>query len=192
MTEVVLFHSAYGLRPAVRAIADRFRRHGHRVTVPDLYGGATADTLAGALALRDAIGREALLARAREVVADTPPGAVLAGLSLGAALAQHLAAGDPTLRGLLLMHGTTDPPPLVGVGLPVQLHVGADDPFEEPAWVRQWASGMRRAGAVVEVFTHPGGHLYTDPDLPEHEIESTEATLLGALVFLDEVAMSHR
>jgi dienelactone hydrolase len=36
---VVLFHSVCGLRPAVRAAADRIRATGHEVAVPDLFDG---------------------------------------------------------------------------------------------------------------------------------------------------------
>jgi dienelactone hydrolase len=40
---VVLFHSVYGLRPAVRAAAGRIRATGHEVVVPDLFDGRTTD-----------------------------------------------------------------------------------------------------------------------------------------------------
>jgi dienelactone hydrolase len=39
MAEIVLFHSAQGLRPGVHAAADVFRKAGHTVTVPDYYDG---------------------------------------------------------------------------------------------------------------------------------------------------------
>ncbi|MBB5933498.1 dienelactone hydrolase [Streptomyces zagrosensis] len=36
---IVLFHSAYGLRPAVHTAAERLRAAGHEVHLPDLYEG---------------------------------------------------------------------------------------------------------------------------------------------------------
>jgi dienelactone hydrolase len=45
MTDVLLFHHAHGLTPGVLAFADELRAAGHRVVVPDLYGGVTFDAL---------------------------------------------------------------------------------------------------------------------------------------------------
>ena len=41
MAEVVLFHSVLGLRPVVRAAADRLGAAGHAVHTPDYYDGET-------------------------------------------------------------------------------------------------------------------------------------------------------
>ena len=45
MTDVVLFHHAQGRTAGVESFAGRLRAAGHRVTVPDLYDGATFATL---------------------------------------------------------------------------------------------------------------------------------------------------
>jgi len=37
--EVVVYHSAYGLRPAIVEFADKLRAAGHLVHTPDLYDG---------------------------------------------------------------------------------------------------------------------------------------------------------
>jgi dienelactone hydrolase len=185
---IALFHSAYGLRPAVHQAADRLRRAGHEVHVPDLYDGRTADTVEGGSEIKDAIGRDELLTRA--VTATAPlseAGLVYAGVSLGGAIAQTLALGDTEARGLLLLHGTSDIAEDAAVDeLPVQLHVADPDPFEPHDWLSAWYLRMRRAGADVEVYRYRGaGHLYTDPDLPDHDAEAAEATWRTALGFLD-------
>lgn len=181
-----MFHSAYGLRPAVRQAADRLRAAGHRVLLPDLYGGRTFDDLEEGMALREEIGREELLRRA--VAAAAPAldaGLVYAGFSLGAAIAQNLALADERARGLLLLHGTSDLPPQAATGIPVQLHVAEPDPFETDDWLTAWYLRMRRAGADVEVHRYRGaGHLYTDPDLPDWDSEAAERTWSTALEFL--------
>lgn len=41
--DVVLLHSALGLRPAVRRAEDRLTAAGHRVQVPDPYDGRVFD-----------------------------------------------------------------------------------------------------------------------------------------------------
>ena len=45
MVQVVVFHSAYGLRQAEARAAARLRAAGHDVITPDLYDGQTAGTM---------------------------------------------------------------------------------------------------------------------------------------------------
>ncbi|MFP8907230.1 dienelactone hydrolase family protein [Streptomyces atacamensis] len=190
MPTVVMFHSAYGPRPAVEEAAGRLREAGHEVHTPDLYGGRTAGTVEEGMAIKDEIGRDELLRRA---VAATAPlsdrGVVYAGFSLGGAIAQNLALADTRARGLLLLHGTSDIPDDAAVDdLPVQLHVADPDPFEPHDWLNAWYLRMRRAGADVEVHRYPGaGHLFTDPGLPDHDKDAAERTWRTALAFLAEL-----
>lgn len=190
MATVVLFHSAYGLRPAVRDAAERLTAAGHEVHTPDLYEGRTFEDIESGLELKDEIGRDELLMRA---VTATGPlserGLVYAGFSLGGAIAQNLALADTEARGLLLLHGTSDLAEDASVDeLPVQLHVAEPDPFEPHDWQNAWYLRMRRAGADVEVFRYPGaGHLFTDPGLDDHDPEAAERTWRTALGFLDEL-----
>jgi dienelactone hydrolase len=188
VTDVMLFHSVYGLRPAVSAAAERLRDAGHRVVTPDLFDGRTADSVEEGTAIRDEIGRDELLRRA--IAASAPlsdAGLVYAGFSLGGALAQTVALGDERARGLLLLHGTADLPDEASAdGLPVQLHVADPDPFETHEWLNAWYLRMRKAGTDVEVYRYPGaGHLYTDPELPDHDAAAAEATWRVALAFLE-------
>ncbi|GLF94204.1 dienelactone hydrolase family protein [Streptomyces yaizuensis] len=187
---IMLFHSAYGPRPAVRAAAERLRAAGHEVWTPDLYDGETFDTVEEGMAKKDAIGMDELLKRA--VLAAAPhsdKGLVYAGFSLGAAVAQNLALGDAKARGLLLLHGTSDIADGTSVdGLPVQLHVADPDAFEPHDWLTAWYLGMGRAGADAEVHHYPGaGHLYTDPELPDWDAEAAARTWRVALDFLQSL-----
>lgn len=190
MAAVVLFHSMYGLRPAVHAAADDLREAGHEVHVPDLFDGRTADSATEGMALKDEIGQEVLLKRAIEATAPLGErGLVYAGFSLGGAVAQNLALADSRARGLLLLHGTSDIADDTAVDeLPVQLHVADPDPFEPHDWLNAWYLRMGRAGADVEVYRYPGaGHLYTDPDLPDHDPEAAEQTWHVVREFLNTV-----
>ncbi|MEU4686655.1 dienelactone hydrolase family protein [Streptomyces xinghaiensis] len=187
---VVLFHSSYGLRPAVHAAADRMRAAGHEVHVPDLYDGRTAGSVEEGMDLKDEIGGDELLRRAVAAAAPlSDRGLVYAGFSLGGSLAQNLALADEKARGLLMLHGTSDLAEDASAdGLPVQLHVADPDPFEPHDWLNAWYLRMRRAGTEVEIFRYPGaGHLYTDPDLPDHDPEAAEETWSVALSFLAEL-----
>ncbi|MET9642954.1 dienelactone hydrolase family protein [Streptomyces syringium] len=187
-TTIVLFHSAFGLRPAVHAAAERLRAAGHEVHVPDLYDGRTTDTVEEGMKIKDEIGQEELLRRAITAVAPlSDRGVVYAGFSLGGSIAQNLALGDEKARGLLLLHGTSDLAEDASVDdLPVQLHVADPDPFEPHDWLNAWYLRMQRAGADVEVYRYAGaGHLFTDPELADYDKEAAEAAWKVALGFLD-------
>ncbi|MEV3930699.1 MULTISPECIES: dienelactone hydrolase family protein [unclassified Streptomyces] len=184
---IMLFHSTYGLRPAVHASADRLRAAGHEVRVPDLFEGHTFETVEEGLAFKEEVGKDELLKRA--VLAAAPysdQGLVYAGFSFGASVAQTLALGDAKARGLLLLHGTSDIAETASVDeLPVQLHVADPDPFESHDWLTSWYLQMQRTGADVEVYRYPGaGHLFTDPDLPDHDEDAAELAWKVSLGFL--------
>ena len=186
---IVLFHSMYGLRPAVTEAADRLREAGHEVHTPDLFDGRTADGAEEGMRIKDEIGREELLHRAVAAAAPySDRGLVYAGFSLGGAIAQNLALGDERTRGLLLLHGTSDIADDAATDIPVQLHVADPDPFEPDDWLNAWYLRMRKAGADVEVHRYRGaGHLYTDPGLPDYDAEASTRTWAIALDFLDSI-----
>jgi dienelactone hydrolase len=184
---IMLFHSTYGLRPAVHAAAARLRGAGHEVHVPDLFDGHTFETVEEGMAFKDELGKDELLKRA--VLAAAPyseRGLVYAGFSFGASTAQTLALGDEKARGLLLLHGTSDIAENAEVDeLPVQLHVADPDPFETQDWLNSWYLQMQRTGADVEIYRYPGaGHLFTDPELPDYDAASADLTWKVALGFL--------
>ncbi|MGK4583785.1 dienelactone hydrolase family protein [Kitasatospora sp. HPMI-4] len=195
MAQIVLIHSAYGLRPAVSAAAERLRAAGHVVHTPDLYEGRVFEDVEAGMAYRDEVTNDELLRRAIKAVAPllsagagTEQGLVYAGFSLGGALAQNLALADERARGLLLLHGTSDIREDARTGIPVQLHVAEPDPFEPEDWLNTWYLLMTRAGADVEVHRYHGaGHLYTDPELPDYDAEAAELTWAAALDFLAEL-----
>ncbi|MEU7614217.1 dienelactone hydrolase family protein [Micromonospora sp. NPDC049204] len=185
MSHVLLFHSVYGLRPAVRATADRLRAAGHQVSTPDLYGVPATDTVEEGFALLDKIGHDVVLDRARAALRDLPPETVLAGLSMGAGVAGALLAERPAAAGLLLLHGTGGAPDAVRPGIPVQLHLADPDPYDAPDEVDEWQQAMTDAGAELTVFRYPGaGHLFTDPDLSEYAPSADAETWPRVLAFL--------
>ncbi|GAA2832769.1 dienelactone hydrolase family protein [Kitasatospora sp. CM 4170] len=191
MAQILLLHSAYGLRPAVHAAADRLRAAGHTVHTPDLFEGRTFEDIEEAMAYKEEVGNDELLRRAVGAAApllgpDTAM--VYAGFSLGGSLAQNLALADENARGLLLLHGTSDIREDAATSVPVQLHVAEPDPFESEDWLNAWYLNMRKAGADVEVHRYHGaGHVFTDPDLPDYDAEAAEQTWAVALDFLAEL-----
>ncbi len=161
MAEIVLFHSALGLRPGVTAAADRLRGAGHSVHVPDYYDGEVFDDLEDGLRKRDELGVAEILRRAREAVAGLPGGLVFAGFSLGNDPAELLAAERPGARGALLMHGGVPIEAFseFGVerwpeGVPVQVHYAAEDPWVEAEEVAALGDAVRGAGASFEEHSY--------------------------------------
>ncbi|MFB9365403.1 dienelactone hydrolase family protein [Kitasatospora sp. NPDC001664] len=191
MAQIVLFHSVYGLRPAVHRAAERLRAAGHEVHTPDFFEGRTFEDVEEAMAYKEELGSEELLRRAVTAVAPLlVPDArlVYAGYSLGAALAQNLALADEKALGLLLLHGTSDIREDAATSLPVQLHVAEPDAFEPEDWLNAWYLNMTKAGADVEIHRYRGaGHLYTDAELPDYDAEAAERTWAVALDFLAEL-----
>jgi len=195
MAEVVLFHSALGLRPGVTSAADMLRAAGHAVHAPDYYDGEVLDDLDEGLRKRDALGYAEIARRAREAVAGLPAGLVFAGFSLGAMPAELLAAARAGARGAVLMHAAIPVEELgeFGVerwpaGVPAQVHYAAEDPWMETEEVAALGDAVGRAGAAFEEHTYPGsGHLFADPDLPEYDRGSSEAMWRRVLAFLDRV-----
>jgi len=192
MAEVVLFHSALGLRPGVAAAADRLREAGHTVHTPDYYDGEVFDDLDDGLRKRDELGYAEIARRAKEAVAELPAGLVFAGFSLGVVPAELLAAGRPGALGAVLMHAAV---PVEGfsefgverwpAGMPIQAHYAAEDPWVEAEEVAVLEEDVRRAGARFEAHTYPGsGHLFADPDLPEYDPSSSDLMWRRVLEFL--------
>jgi dienelactone hydrolase len=186
VTTIVLFHSMLGLRPAELDGAERLRAAGHPVVTPDLYAGATASTLEEGFAVKDAVGWETIVGRARDAVAAQPADAVLVGVSMGAGVVHELLPGRPHTAGVLLLHGLAPLPASVRAGLPVEVHVAdPDDVFAPPAQVAAWREAAARSGADARVFTYPGaGHFYTDADGPDHDAAAAARTWQRATDFV--------
>ncbi|CAI9417605.1 hypothetical protein ANOBCDAF_04022 [Pleomorphomonas sp. T1.2MG-36] len=189
MASVVLFHSVLGLRPVELAAADRMRAAGHGVSVPDLFAGATADTVDRGMRLVEEIGWDTICERAQAALGDLPATTVLAGFSMGCGVVASVWPERAETAGILLLHAPADIPKGVNLkGLRAQLHVGEHDDFWPPEDLRRWQMAAELAGMSAELHIYPGaGHFYTDPSLPDHHRLATEETWTRALRFLGEV-----
>src|SRR6185437_9565409 len=98
-SEVVVYHSAYGLRPAIIEFADRLRAAGHLVHTPDLYDGEVFSDRNDAIRKIQELGFDKLLDRAAAAVENLPRDLIYAGFSNGGACAELLAATRPGARG---------------------------------------------------------------------------------------------
>lgn len=191
MTNVILFHHAQGLTPGVHEFADRLRAAGHDVTAPDLYDGATFDTLEEGVGHAEQVGFDTILERARIAAESLPDDAVYAGFSLGVMPAQMLAQTRPGARGALLFHSCVPPsafdcPWPRGVAL--QVHgMDADEWFVAEGDLdaaRELVDGTEGA----ELFLYPGDqHLFADSSLPAYDEGAASLLRQRVLGFLDRV-----
>ena len=175
MSEVVLFHSALGLRPGVHWFADRLRAGGHTVHTPDLYDREVFDVLEDGLAKRDTLGMDEVIRRG---AVAAPSAEFYAGFSLGAAPAQMLAQTRPGTRGALLYHSAIPAEVFGGwpEGVALQIHTMEDDALGD-------VDDARRLPG--ELHLYPGSdHLFLDPDLPEFDAAAAELVIARSLVFL--------
>jgi dienelactone hydrolase len=190
--QIVLFHSACGLRPAVRELAARLTAAGHQVHTPDLFEGRTFDDVAEGTRYRDSIGIPTLIERAQAAVAKLPADLVYAGQSMGTGPAELLAGTRPGARGAILMHGAFAPADY-GIAawpatVPVQVHHAKADPLIVPDDIAALEASARKAGARAEVHVYQrGGHLFEDPGLPGYDAESARLELDRVLKFLAEL-----
>lgn len=190
MAEIVVFHSALGLRPAIGRFADDLRGLGHVVHTPDLFDGEVFDDLDTGVAHRDAIGIPALLGRAHEAVTDLPDELVFAGFSMGTAPAQLLAATRPGAKGALLIQGALGLGEL-GLatwpdGVPLQIHVAADDPWFDRDDAKAAVSAI--PDQMVDYHEYPiDAHLFADPDWHEHDPAATSDMLDAITSWLEAV-----
>jgi dienelactone hydrolase len=177
--DIVLLHSALGLRPAILDFAAHLRGAGHRVHTPDVFEGEVFATVAEGLRKRDALGIPELMRRTWAAVADLPAGLVFIGWSLGAAAAELLAATRPGARAAILLHAVV---PLAAVGapgwaasVPVQVHYAENDPWVPTPALQAFQSAVATAGSRVDVFCYGGGvpHMFDDAGLPGHAPDAT-------------------
>lgn len=183
MADIVLFHSILGLRPAEHEVASILEADGHAVTLPDLFGGQTAETYDEGFALKDRVGDKLILMGALKALDKAPDAAVLAGISFGAFLVGQLWGGRPKMKGALLIAGVAPWTEHLRPGLPVQAHISQPDPFDDEEFFEEW---MVRAGqASCEMYRYTGvGHYFLDRSLPDFDVEASDQCLRRAKEFL--------
>jgi dienelactone hydrolase len=185
MADIVLFHHAQGLTEGVLTFAEELRLAGHVVHVPDLYNGATFDTIVTGVEHAETIGINTILDRADQAVYGLPEHLVYAGFSLGAVPVQGLAQTRRHARGALLYHGgspTSRFPLPWSVGVPLQLHVMDDDEWME----LDIAEALRDEVAGAELFVYPGSqHLFADSSLGDYDKPAAQLLLKRTLEFLN-------
>lgn len=187
--EVVLYHSAYGLRPGVLQWAERLRQCGYTVHTPDLYDGEVFSDRMDAVRKIQELGFDGMLARSQAAVSHLRNDLVYAGFSNGGACAELLAATRPGARGAILMHA---PLPIRDLGwtkwpgtVPVQVHFADKDPLRNEKVIEALAERVRAGDGTFEqhIYAAPG-HLFADPDMPAYDAAAAALMFQRVLEFL--------
>lgn len=192
MTDVILFQHAQGLTDGVRAFAGQLRAAGHHVTVPDLYDGATFETLDEGIGHAEQVGFDTIIERGRLAAEGLPNGIVYAGFSLGVLPAQMLAQTRPGAKGALLFHACI-PASEFGCpwpqGVPLQVHAMEADELFVAGGDLDAARDLVKTVEGAELFLYPGDqHLFTDNSLPAYEESAATLLMQRVLSFLGSVA----
>ena len=191
MAEILLFHHALGPTEGLHAFAEQLRQAGHTVHTPDLFDGATFESLDDGFAALRAKGEGAQDAWADEVVDALPAGLVYVGVSLGVLPAQRLAQTRPGASGAILLEACVPPSEFGGpwpAGVPVQVHGMQDDPFFGHEGDLDAARELVGSVDDGELFVYPGDvHLFTDSSLPGHDPEATRLVVDRTLGLLARV-----
>ena len=184
MTDVVVFHHAQGLTDGVLQFAEDLRSVGHVVNVPDLYEGATFDTVVDGVAYAEKVGIDTILSRAAKAVNQLPARTVYAGFSLGAVAAQMFAQTRPNAQGALLYHGGSPTSRFSRPwpdGVPLQMHVMDTDEWME----LDEAESLRDEVAGAELFVYSGSkHLYADSSLDDYDHPAAQLLVDRTIRFL--------
>ncbi|WP_269857004.1 dienelactone hydrolase family protein [Streptomyces sp. RPT161] len=191
MAEVLVFHNGYGLTVGVREFAERLRRAGHTVHVPDLYEGHVFDSLEEGMAYAENIGISTVIARGTAAAEGLPAELVYLGFSLGVLPAQKLAQTRPRAKGALLLEACVPVAEFGGAwphDVPVQVHGMDADPFFAREGDLEAARALVETAADAELFLYPGDrHLFTDSSLPSHDEHAATQATDRVLDFLDRV-----
>jgi dienelactone hydrolase len=188
-SEVVVYHSAYGLRPAIIDFADKLRAAGYSVHTPDLYDGEVFSDRNDAIRKIQELGFDKLLDRALMAAEALPHDLVYAGFSNGGVCAELLAATRPGARGAILIHaplmvrdlGWTVWPSNV----PVQVHFADKDPIRNQAVIDALSMKVRQSGSAFEQFEYDApGHLFADPAFPAYNSNAADLMTTRVLEFL--------
>jgi dienelactone hydrolase len=191
MAEILLFHHALGLTPGVAALAERLRVGGHTVHLPDMYDGATFETVAEGVDHARGIGFGTLVERGATIAAELPEGIVYAGISMGGMPAQNLAQNRAGARGAILFETSVPAEEFGGAwptAVPLQIHAADADPEFVDSGDIDAARELVAAADDGELFLYPGDqHLFSDESLPSYDAEATELAVTRVLEFLARI-----
>jgi carboxymethylenebutenolidase len=173
---VLLLHAWWGLTPFFKQLCDRLAGQGFVALAPDLYHGATAQTIDEALQLRDSLERnqtnKEVLAAVDYLLAHSAihqPRLGVIGFSLGTRFALEAARSRPqTVKAVVLFYGKgggkVDKTQAAYLG-----HFAEQDEWgADQKKVEKLAADLRAAQRETLFYTYPGTeHWFFEADRPD-------------------------
>lgn len=190
MTTLVLFHHVLGVTPGFLRFAEALRAEGVDVSTPDLFGGEVFPDVESGLAHLATMGDGAIEARAEAAVQAVEGSLVVAGISLGAAAAQHVMQHHSKVNGALLFSAFLDPDQLGGGWPGKETHIFASRRDEffvadgDLEAARSWAE--RHPELHVHLYDR-GGHLFMEDGHPDHDSMASARAIVDARAALAEI-----
>lgn len=179
---VLVLHAWWGLTPVFTQICDDLAARGYVALAPSLFaGGATADTIPDAEALRDAQDEEAvvrpvLLASAemlRSLSGVNPAPLAVIGFSLGAYWAFHLSQVQPGHVGAVVVFYGAGEGDFTQTQAAYLGHFAEQDPYEDLDYVRELERQIREAGREATFHVYPATqHWFVEPNRPEYDADA--------------------
>lgn len=172
---VLVYHAWWGRTQFILDLCDRLAAEGFVALAPDMFGGATAETIEQAEQLAqnssfDATHRvsNAAVNTLRAHPAVTGEGVAVLGFSFGAAYAL-LISGERTddIRKTVIFYGTYSDVDVSNARSSYLGHFAANDPFEPASEVEAMETTLRSAGHTTTFYTYPDtGHWFFENDQP--------------------------
>lgn len=192
MGGILVLHAWWGLNDFFKAFCDRLSAEGYLVLAPDLYHGATAQTIPEAEKLRGKLKREMVAQEILEalsqlqthpLIANKPVGAL--GFSLGAYWTLWLAEEKPeALNTVILFYGTRGGE-YTRTRAAFLGHFAETDPYTSLSGVRKLEKALKKAGRETAFNIFPGtGHWFCEDDRPEYNPEAASLAWQRTVEFL--------
>lgn len=190
---ILLLHAWWGLTPFFRSLCDRLAQEGFVVLAPDLYHGATANTIKEAENLSstlqsDIVIREiqqaAVTLRSHELVQKSLIGAV--GFSLGGYWSLWMAQqADCGIGATVVFYGASGDDYTKSTSA-FQFHLAENDDYEPQIYVDQTRESLSAAGKEAEFFVYPNTkHWFFEPEAPNaYNEEAAQLAWERTLTFL--------
>ncbi|HNS52953.1 MAG TPA: dienelactone hydrolase family protein [Anaerolineae bacterium] len=171
---VLVLHAWWGLNPFIRAFCDRLAGAGLRALAPDLYHGATADTIEGAKKLRGKMKQETAHQEILQAAAflhassASAPAIAVAGFSLGGYYALWLAEQpEVPVAAAAIFYGSRGGDYSAGHSA-LQFHLAEKDPYVPASGVKSMQKALKKAGRDAELYSYPGtSHWFFESDRPD-------------------------
>ena len=186
MAEVIVFHHALGRTAGIEAFGNALAVAGHDVITPDLFDGATFETVEAGVAHAQSIGFEAIAEAGARIADQCGNDLTVIGFSLGVLPAQKIAQTRKGVAAAVLCHSAL-PLSVFGGSWPqivaLQLHMGSRDPFVEED--RDAIEELMVAAPNATLHEYDtAAHLVADVSSPDYDAGITSQLLARTLEFI--------